>query len=416
IVGREADGARVHHFAARSPGRDPRPMPLKGESISRRQIEIDFGELGGLLLTNRGKATVHVNGTRVAREHSHAIEPGDVVTLGSHYAFLVGERAVPPSQSDYPTTHAFGGPDAHGLVGESAAMWALRDRLAAAAAAKAHVLVLGETGVGKELATRAIHALSNRARKPYVARNAATLPDGVFDTELFGCAKDFPNAPSDERKGLVGDADGGTLMLDEIGTISTSLQAKLLTFLDAGSYFRVGESRERRADVRVIAATNVAVGDLKNDLGPRFKLKVHVPPIGERREDIPLLARHLGLGIVDEIPNGRRFVGESAGRPYVRMSCDFVAWLVTRAYRGNTRELEEVLREAMLASGGDTVHRITEERERKDLGPITKEILQRTLAKHDGNQTRAGKELGITRFKMKRWMDMFGIPGKRPPQ
>lgn len=274
VLGRDVNEPHVQLLAEHAPGRTRAGTALTGEAISRRQLEIDIDANGHLSIKNVGKGPVRVNGERVEKGDEHPIEAGDVIVIAGQYAFLVGERSrAHGPKIPYPAGHAFGEADAFGLVGESPATWAVRERLAAAADARTHVLVLGETGVGKELAARAIHALSDRDDKKLVQRNASTLDEGVFDAEVFGCAKDFPNAGSPERKGLVGEADGGMLMLDEIGTIPDSRQAKLLTFLDAGSYFRVGDERQRRADVRVIGATNSSVSDLKSDLGPRFKVK-----------------------------------------------------------------------------------------------------------------------------------------------
>src|SRR5262249_46286359 len=152
----------------------------------------------------------------------------------------------------------FGRADADGFVGESPAAWDLRDRLAFIGPQAGHVLLVGESGVGKELAARALHARSRRSRRPLVSRNAATLPEALIDAELFGHARDYPNAGMPERAGLVGEADGGTLFLDEIGELPEARQAHLLRLLDGGEYQRLGDPRVRRADVRFIAATNRA--------------------------------------------------------------------------------------------------------------------------------------------------------------
>ncbi|HEX4513689.1 MAG TPA: sigma 54-interacting transcriptional regulator [Polyangiaceae bacterium] len=418
VVGRDVNEPHVQLLAEHTPGRTRPGTALSSDAISRRQLEIDFDDDGELVITNVGKGPVRVNGARVEKGDEHPVETGDVIVIAGQYAFLVGERLrAQGPKIPYPTGHAFGEADAFGLVGESPAMWTLRERLAAAADARTHLLVLGETGVGKELAARAIHALSDRDDKKLVQRNASTLDEGVFDAEVFGCAKDFPNAGSPERKGLVGEADGGTLMLDEIGTIPNSRQAKLLTFLDAGSYFRVGDERQRRADVRVIGATNSSVGDLKNDLGPRFKVKVQVPPLAARREDIPLLTRHLVLSIAKTSETARRFTTEVKGRRDLRVSCALVTWLVQRSYPGNTRELEEVLRDAMFASPDDTIELMIDPEatnaaasEAEGDNALTEGSIRQALAKCGGNQTRAAEMLGLTsRYVLIREMKKFGI-------
>src|SRR5262249_66785 len=158
--------------------------------------------------------------------------------------------------------------------------WALRDTVAFAARAEGHVLVRGESGSGKELCATAIHRLSTRGERALVARNAATFPAGLVDAELFGNAKNHPNPGTAEREGegLVGEGDGGTLFLDEIGELPAALQAHLLRVLDRnGEYQRLGESRVRRADLRVVAATNRGVAELKHDFAARFTLAVEIP-------------------------------------------------------------------------------------------------------------------------------------------
>ena len=179
-------------------------------------------------------------------------------------------------------------------MGETPAGWALRDRIAFAAHADGHVLVHGESGTGKELCAAAIHGLSARFERSLVACNAVTFPTGLVDVELFGNAKNYPNPGTAERDGLIGEADGTTLFVDEIGELPATLQAHLLRVLDRkGEYQRLGEARVRCADLRVVAATNRAVTELKHDFAARFTLKVEVPPLSARAADVPLLVRHL---------------------------------------------------------------------------------------------------------------------------
>ena len=162
----------------------------------------------------------------------------------------------------------FGSADPSGYVGESPQAWNLRDEVALAAARREHVLILGESGTGKELVAQAVHALGARATRRFVARNAATVPSGIIDAELFGSAANYPNAGMPERPGLVGEADGSTLFLDEIGELPTELQTHLLRLLDGGDYQRLGDARRRTANLRVVAATNRPMGQLKPDPRP----------------------------------------------------------------------------------------------------------------------------------------------------
>jgi two-component system response regulator HydG len=194
-----------------------------------------------------------------------------------------------------------------------------------------------------------------------------------------------------------------------------SAQAKLLTFLDAGSYYRVGETEARKADVIVIGATNAKVSDLKNDLGPRFDAKVEVPPLRERVEDIPLIVRHLVLGMAEKSSDARRFVHDIKGGRYVKVSMRFMRELLRESYPGNTRELREMLRDAMLDTPekSDTIDPPLDEVNVEDDAPLSNESqLLRTLKQTHWNQSAAAKLLGVSRFKVHRMMEDEGL--KKP--
>jgi two-component system nitrogen regulation response regulator GlnG/two-component system response regulator HydG len=216
---------------------------------------------------------------------------GDRLRLGKQLLFVgaahsqLGDLTHP----DFP----FGEADAFGIVGESAAVWQLRRRAAFVAARGDHVLIHGPSGSGKELGARAVHGLSSRAARPLVSRNAATLPEALIDAELFGNARNYPNPGMAERVGLVGEAHGATLFLDEIGELPEAAQTHLLRVLDRGEYQRLGESKVRVSDFRLIAATNRDPAALKHDFLARFTLRLALPDLGARLEDVPLLVRHL---------------------------------------------------------------------------------------------------------------------------
>lgn len=304
-------------------GSVPTP-PLRGERISRTQLEITPTEDGRILVRSIGRCVMLVRGDVV---NEACLDHGDTLVLRGALVLLVIRRKPFHNTA---TTHAepplfpFGGPDVHGIIGESAATWALRDELDLAARSGQHVLLLGKSGTGKELAARALHALSSRRDRAFVSRNASTFPEGLVDAELFGTAKGYPNAGNPERTGVIGEADGGTLFLDEIGELSPHLQAHLLRVLDrGGEYQRLGESKVRRADLRVIAATNRPVEHLKQDFGARFVIRLHIPGFEERREDIPLLFRHLLYRASELTPSTDRFFSVEWGqlRNRVSMQC-----------------------------------------------------------------------------------------------
>ncbi len=236
------------------------------------------------------------------------------------------------------------------LVGRSAAMQALYRQLASAAAADATVLLLGESGTGKELAARAIHLHSARSSGPFVAVSCAGLPETLLETELFGHARGAFTGAVASRIGRVEAADGGTLFLDEVGEMSPGMQAKLLRFLEARTFERVGESDSRRSDVRVISATNrnlsaaVRAGAFREDLGYRLDvLRIELPPLRERREDVPLLVAHFLSG------------AGGASRP-AEISRDALSALEAHDWPGNVRELRNCLeRAAALAGPGGAI-------------------------------------------------------------
>ena len=186
-----------------------------------------------------------------------------------------------------------------GLVGRSDVMAKVKEVIRRAAAAPGTVLITGETGTGKELAARAIHAGSPRASKPFVALNCAALTESLLENELFGHTRGAFTGAAAPRSGLIEHASGGTLFLDEIGTMSTALQAKLLRAVESGEVRRIGENESRRVDVRFVTATNVDLkaavdgGSFRSDLYYRVNVhRVHMPPLRERGGDVPLLVEH----------------------------------------------------------------------------------------------------------------------------
>ena len=343
--------------------------PLAGKSISRRQL-VFTPTPSGMRVECVGKAPLRVNDVLTERA---TLVDGDVLTVGKALVLLfqyrtpsMPRRAVAPSM-----LHAFGEPDALGILGESNVVWILREQLAFAAKSKAHVLLHGESGTGKELAARAIHRLSSRADRALVARNAATLPPGLVDAELYGSARNYPNAGMAERPGLVGEADGGTLFLDEIGEMPVEVQAHLLRFLDRdGEHHRLGESRTRRADVRVIGATNRPLTAMKHDVLARLTAQIELPSLNARREDIPLLVQHLLRRRAAESPEiAEKFTERDAlGHVVPRTRPSLLVALLRHRYTTNVRELDALLWKAMLASTDDRLDVPAELREAKSQG------------------------------------------------
>jgi len=326
---------------------------------------------------------------------------------------------------------AFGEADVHGVVGESAAAWSLREQIAFGARRSAHVLVTGASGTGKELVAQAIHGGSARAGRKLVARNAATLPSGLIDAELFGNVANYPHAGMPERPGLIGQADGSTLFLDEIGELPADLQAHLLRVMDGGDYQRLGEARRRSADIRFIAATNRPPSELKHDLLGRFGLRIQVPGLAERREDICLLGRHLLGRIAAGDPQlGQRFFSQWNGRRgEPRMSAALARALTLHDYTAHARELEALLWQALSTSPG-TFLDLTEEVEAlrgaaasgapSPPAPpreVTADEIRQALARHAGVKDRVWRDLGLpSRHALRRLILKHGIEVGEPDE
>ncbi len=234
------------------------------------------------------------------------------------------------------------------MIGDSAAMRRLRDEIARAAPTTARVLILGESGTGKELVARAIHEASPRQDGPFVKVNCAAIPEELIESELFGAVKGAYTGAESSRDGKFLQADGGTLFLDEVGDMSGKAQAKVLRVLQEGEIERVGGSQTIRVDVRVIAATNkdlareVNAGRFREDLWFRLNVvPIATPPLRERPEDVPKLARHFL----------ERFRLEN-GRPPITLADDASQALAGRVWPGNVRELTNAIeRLAIMASG-----------------------------------------------------------------
>lgn len=419
---------RVRFFRSR-PGRLEPTEPLASPGLSRRQLEIQAAA-DGVHVRRVGQCPMRVNGVEC---DAAVVRPGDTIRLRQELVLLGVRRAARPTSLRHLGAEAwgpFGEADRFGIVGESPAVWALRDAIAFAARAEAHVLLTGESGTGKELAARAIHGLSRRSKRALVSRNAATMPAGLIDAELFGNVRNYPNAGMPERPGLIGQAHEGLLFLDEIGELPLELQARLLRILDeGGEYQRLGEATPSRSDFRLLAATNRDPDDLKHDLLARLTVRIELPSLAQRREDIPLLARHLALRAAERSPDvAARFVAQGATNgAAVRVDAKLVDELLHRDYPGNTRSLEAVVWAAMASSDGDTIA-WSEAALATDRGATTsppapralsrgeepaEQAIRAALAKEDGHVARAAHALGLSsRYALYRLMAKIGIESK----
>jgi DNA-binding NtrC family response regulator len=416
------------------PARNDRCTPFVDPRLSRHQLRFTLdADLRRVHVENLGRCPMEVGGRRATEG---TLEPGDTLLLKSTLLLLyvVRPETLPEAHS-FPMGQApdFGTVDAFGLVGESPAAWDLRDQAAFVGRRTAHALVHGDSGSGKELLARSIHGLSDRRRHPLVARNAATIPEGLVDAELFGNIRHYPNPGMPERVGLIGEADGSTLFLDEIGEIPEAMQAHLLRVLDqGGEYHRLGESKTRTSDLRLVAATNRDPRTLKHDLLARLKLRLHVPGLNKRREDVPLLVRHLLRRTAAEDPEiaGRFFEGGPRGTP--RLHGRLLDALVRHVYTHHVRELETLVWTALASSREDRIELTDAVRDAlAKRGPaplpspeefgwpepgsvrprdLTPEAIVAALERHDHVQEKAWRALGLkNRFQLMRLLKKHGI-------
>lgn len=354
IFGRgTGDGSSRRIFLARWTSSGPsEPRIMSCPRISRNQLRL-WEVNGGLGIENVGSCPLTQQGSELNRGE---LAPGDTVFLHNELLLLCVRRPWRSASALVELAvphHEFGCPDQWGLVGESAAMWELRERLVSVGNQPLHLLILGASGTGKELVAQALHVRSSRRTRALVARNAATIPEGIADAELFGNVRGYPNVGMPERPGLLGAAHESTLFLDEIAELPLPLQVKLLRVLDSGEYQRLGEAAARRADVRVIGATNRPVTALRHDVLARFALQLSVPDLNARREDIPLLITHLLHRHRAQDPaTFLRFFPERDLGARPRVSPTLVESLVAHQYTTNVRELDALLMAAVLRSPG----------------------------------------------------------------
>lgn len=313
------------------------------------------------------------------------------------------------------------------VTGDSVPLKALRQQIKLMAPTNGRVLIFGESGTGKELIARSIHGESTRKERPFVELNCAAIPEDFIETELFGyrhgAGPGGPNQPS-EKRGTFERADGGTLFLDEVGDMSLKTQAKVLRALDEQRFYPVGASTPVHVDARVIAATNkdleeeIARGNFREDLFYRLNvIPFFVPPLRDRKEDIPLLAREF----LQEF-------GQQYGRPRVELSESAVAQLKQYNWPGNVRELRNVVERVLIlnpkvarietkhlpklvqrtdgraGNGREEFSSLLQAREAYEREYILKE-----LDRSHGNVTRAAESLGLERSHLYRKMKALGI-------
>jgi DNA-binding NtrC family response regulator len=418
------------HEAAACEGADPALARLAGESFDLMVTDLRMPGTGGLELLARAREidprlpvvviTAHgtVETAVLAMKRGafdYILKPfGEpeltlLVARALEHRRLVGENEALRGEA---RTRRRDRP----LLGESAAIAAVRDRIAAVADSDTTVLIRGETGTGKELVAREIHGASPRAERPFISVNCAALSAGLLESELFGHEKGAFTGADRRRAGRFELAEGGTILLDEVSEIEPRLQAKLLRVLQEREFERVGSEKTIRCDVRVLATTNrdlggeVREGRFREDLYFRLDIvPIGIPPLRERKEDIPALARAF-----------QARAERATGRPHRPIAEGTFLRLAAYHWPGNVRELENLVERAVLLSTGSRLEidelvgapRQVREADVEALRGLSLEDVERlhiedTLRQHGGHQRRTAESLGIgvrtLRDKIKRW-------------
>ncbi len=301
------------------------------------------------------------------------------------------------------------------LIAESSAMQNVLQVISRIGPSDANVLILGENGTGKGVVARALHAVSSRASRPMVIVNSGGVSEGVFESELFGHVRGaFTDAKAD-RVGRFELADQGTLFLDEIANVPLSQQAKLLRVIETGEFERLGSSRTRRVDTRIISATNanlideVTAGRFRQDLLFRLNtIEIRLPPLRDRREDLPLLAQHFLRQHAQRYR--KRLTGFESGAMQI---------LLEHPWPGNVRELDHAIERAVLMAPGPLVKAVDlglragreggGRLEDMSLEDVECFLIKKAMTRFDGNVSQAAKALGLSRSALYRRLQRYGL-------
>ncbi len=374
-----------------------------------KQIKVFHPDVPVILITAWGNIPLAVEGIR-AGAFDFITKPWDNSTLLERISTALSITSGNPPHDD---TSSF---DRSAIIGRDPKLLSVLDTIERVASTNAPVLILGENGTGKELIAEAIHKNSLRHNGPLVKVNLGGLSQSLFESEMFGYRKGAFTGAVTDREGRFAAAEKGTIFLDEIGDLDINSQVKLLRVLQEHTYEPLGDTRTRRADIRVVSATNADLGEMmsngtfREDLFYRINLiTVTLPPLRERRDDIPLLVDHL-----------LRKVAASAGREMPKVTPEAIELLKQQSWPGNIRQLANIVERTLLVTPGDILD--ARDFQAQGLSPekgaaenpgrlksAEKTEIENALTEAGGNLTRAASLLGITRQTLYRRMAKYNI-------
>ncbi len=370
-----------------------------------------------ILMTAYGGVEAAVNAMREGAA-DFVVKPWDnaklVATVSAVSQLARADQEVAKLRRRERTLHQYLGRDTERIVGESASLRQVLSRIDKVARTDANVLILGENGTGKELVARAIHHQSLRAEQPFISVDLGAIAESLFESELFGHRRGAFTDAREDRAGRFEVASGGTLFLDEIGNLTLAAQAKLLGVLETMSVTRVGADRPIKVDARVICATNLPAVELRStarfrqDLLYRINtIEIHVPPLRERAEDIPAIAAHYV-----------QLYARKYNKPGPRLDAAACARLKEYHWPGNVRELRHAIERLVIMSEQGTaalegllptMPLPPPELLTLNLQALEKQAIQKAIAQHQGNLSKAAQSLGLGRTTLYRKMTRYGI-------
>lgn len=295
------------------------------------------------------------------------------------------------------------------FIGESTPIRELKNRIARVAPTDANVLITGENGSGKDVVAHELHRLSTRSKRPLVSIDLGCIPEHLFESELFGYEKGAFTGASTAKAGRIEEADGGTLFLDEIGNLTPAMQQKLLTVIEKREVSRIGSTKVKKIDIRIVAATNanlrarVADGTFREDLLYRLNtIELHLPPLRERGSDIMLLAQHF-----------LKKYAQKYGSKVNGLSANEEQRLLSYPFPGNVRELQHSIERLVIDPEAPFLTNSTvvkqQEQESLNLEELERRAIRKALEQSNGNMSIAAELLGITRYALYRRIDKHGI-------